>query len=832
MPCRRFLHSTSTSSSSKLQFPVIWLLVLVMAHSGLCYQQPAEQWSEALPVGNGSLGAMVYGRVATELVQLNEDSVWFGNGAQRRMAHDAYSKLSDLRRLIREHRHPEAERLVENNFFSRPSAMRHYEPLATLKLCFTLDDVPYSNYKRSLCLEDGVSRVEYDTGDIHWKREVFSSYPDNAIVMRIVANEQFSFMIKLSRLSENEWDTNEFFDDLRIRDSEVAIGFGTVNTSGLQSRCTARVVCTNGSVQRMGNGLSVTTDDAILIIEARTNFRSNGPVLKIPSFDSALAQRTWYDGLLSRHVHDYHSLFDSAQLRLHSNDVSSDNIHWTDELLSSPPGGRLFQTYHNFGRYLLISCSRTYKLAPTLSLPANLQGIWNPSFSPAWGSKFTININLQMNYWPCHAWNLSTLSDPLFFLLERMSKRGRKTAQEMYGVNRAGSWCAHHNTDLWADCDPADEWMPSTLWPLGGAWLSLHIYERYQYQGPNDQLDGESFLSRMFPVLQGSAAFVLGLLVEDADHRYLIPSPSLSPENTYAFLDSSQQLVKGVMCEGSTMDVAIVRLVFEHYRESVIQMRSFFPAAMSLLDDELLNDVQEAHERLPPLVIGTDGRLLEWQRAYQEPEPGHRHFSHLFALYPGTSITPNSTPELAEACREVLKVRLANGGAHTGWSRVWLICLYARLHDAEECLKHLELLLQNSTQPNLFDSHPPMQIDGNFGGCAGILEMLIQSHEVETTSQPQQPVRTIRLLPACPARWLAEAGELRDIQARGGFLLSFRWERSRLQDEIMVTSQGRESGRVHLPDGRCVDLPPEKATWRICLGASSQDALQNTRVDG
>lgn len=783
----------------------------------LSYSQPAEQWSAALPIGNGRLGAMMYGRVTTELIQLNEDTVWFG-GPQSRMAQGAYEKLSKLRRLIREHRHPEAERLVEHNFYSRPAAMRHYEPLATLKLQFQGGLSPFSNYRRSLCLQDGISRVEYEQEGIQWYRETFASYPDDAIVMRLVASRRSSFNVNLTRLGENEGDTNEFYDRMTIGEAQMAIYFGPVGASGLQSRCTVRAICSDGLIQRTGNGLSIDSKETVLIIQAQTNFRSNVPELQLPtSLESPLAFGTWYEGLLSKHMNDYHSLFKSAQLQLCDANDSKVEPEWTDGQLSTFPTCNLFSTYFNFGRYLMISCSRTHKAAPELSLPANLQGIWNPSFSPAWGSKFTININLQMNYWPCHAWNLSMLSDPLFFLLQRMSERGKKTAQEMYGVSRAGSWCAHHNTDLWADCDPADEWMPSTLWPLGGAWLSLHIYERYQYEGPDDQLHGEPFLPRMFPVLQGAAAFVLGLLVEDDEKKHLIPSPSLSPENTYAFLSSSQQLVEGVLCEGSTMDVSIVSTVFEHFVASIDQLRYYFSAALTLVDFELLNDVQQAYKRLPPPRIGTDGRLLEWQKEYHEPEPGHRHFSHLFAVYPGASITPAATPQLANACREVLNVRLANGGAHTGWSRAWLICLYARLHDGEECLKHLELLLQKSTQPNMFDSHPPMQIDGNFGGCAGILEMLIQSHEVEIGKEYQQkpPVRIIRLLPACPARWLAGAGKVCNVRARGGFTLSFCWSEGSLKDDILIHSQGRESGRICLPDGRQVNLLPEKGSWKI-----------------
>lgn len=383
-----------------------------------------------------------------------------------------------------------------------------------------------------------------------------------------------------------------------------------------------------------------------------------------------------------------------------------------------------------------------------------------------------------MNYWPANICNLAECEEPLFDLLERVAVNGARTAKDMYGCR---GWCAHHNTDIWADTDPQDRWMAATLWPLGGVWLCTHVWERFAFSGDT------AFLQRMFPVLRGCIEFLLDFLIEDETGRYLVTNPSLSPENTFV----NDRGETSVFCEASTMDIQIITAVFDAYLEGI--------AALGTNDNDLTIQVRRSRTRLPPLRVGCLGQLLEWSHEYTELEPGHRHTSHLWALHPGSSITPSLTPDLASACDVVLRRRAEHGGGHTGWSRAWLINLHARLRQGPECKGHVEKLLKNSTLPNMLDDHPPFQIDGNFGGCAGILEMLLQSHEMDSEGR-----RVIRLMPAWPAEW--REGSVRGMRARGGFEVGFAWEAGRIVGEVTVRSDRGTKAMLVFPDGRKVML--------------------------
>lgn len=394
-----------------------------------------------------------------------------------------------------------------------------------------------------------------------------------------------------------------------------------------------------------------------------------------------------------------------------------------------------------------------------------------------------------MNYWPANVCNLQECEDPLFDLLQRVAVKGEHTASKMYGCR---GWTAHHNTDIFADTDPQDRWMPATgeelpffffrkllmkvlsVWPLGGAWLCFHIWERYLFN------EDKSFLVKMFPVLRGCILFLVDFLIEDSSGKYLVTCPSLSPENT--FLDVNDK--KGVLCEGSTIDIQIIDAIFAAFIKSLTALQ---------IQDELSEIVKEKRARLPPMTIGSFGQLQEWQQDFKEHEPGHRHTSHLWGLHPGNSITKSKTPELAKAAEIVLQRRAANGGGHTGWSRAWLINLHARLGDSEGCLEHIHRLLKDSTLPNMLDNHPPFQIDGNFGGAAGIIEMLIQSHE-----------GNIQLLPACPKSW--KEGSLTGVRARGGFEVDFEWSDGKIKEPVSVRSILGNAGRVVFPGGLIVDF--------------------------
>lgn len=442
----------------------------------------------------------------------------------------------------------------------------------------------------------------------------------------------------------------------------------------------------------------------------------------------------------------------------------------TAERLKDTTDAGIVALYQAYGRYLLLSCSRNTDRA----LPPTLQGIWNPHFSPPWGAKYTININLQMNYWPVNTGNLSECHMPLFNLLQRLAINGRDTARDMYDCR---GWCCHHNTDIWADTAPQDEWMPATLWPLGGAWLCLHVWEHFLFD------ENIEVLKWMFPVLHGCVEFLIDFLVEDATGSWLVTSPSLSPENT--FIDVNGK--KGIFCEGSTMDTAIVREVFRGFLNSIERLaKDSSDAFMAPELRDLASQVLSAIPKLTtPIISPTKSTIQEWGlKDYADAEPGHRHVSHLFDLYPGSSITPTSTPELAAAALNTLEQRLSHGGGHTGWSRAWLICFFARLRKPDRCLENIQALLRDSTVPNMMDNHPPVQLDGNWGGCAGILECFVQSHEVVV--RDQREVRLIRLLPACPENW--NAGRLRGIKARGGFEIDLEWEGGVIKDPVLVHS--------------------------------------------